>query len=193
MLPTFDSEKTPPENVVYIIDPNGTIVLTHVKFGGNQFEGTRKGDGVLQTVDTPYGRLSAVICWDADFPSVIAQAGVHDVDLLFVPANDWLEVKDIHAGMATFRAVENGMSLFRQAGQGVSLATDAHGRTLSRVDSFDAAGGPFAGYQTVTLPIASNVTLYPFIGDAFGYTTLVGFAGLLIGLFAIRRTQSRQS
>lgn len=186
VLPTFNSGTSPPENVVYIIDPNGAIALTHVKFGGNQFEGTRKGDGILQTVDTPYGRLSAVICWDADFPGVIAQAGRRDVNLLIVPANDWAEVKDIHAGMATFRAVENGMSLFRQAG-GVSVATDAYGRTLSRVDSFDAADGPFAGYQTVTLPIASTATLYPSIGDGFGYTTLVGFVGLLIGLFVIRR------
>lgn len=192
VLPTFDSEKSPPENVVHIIDPNGAIVLTHVKFGGNQFEGTRKGDGALQTVDTPYGRLSAVICWDADFPSVIAQAGAHDVDLLFVPANDWMEVKDIHAGMATFRAIENGMSLFRQTGQGISLATDAHGRILNRVDSFDAAGGAFVSDQTVTVPIASTVTLYPSIREAFGYTTLVGFVGLLVGLIAMRRTNSRR-
>ena len=192
VLPTFDAGKTPPENVVHIIDPSGASVLTHVKFGGNQFEGTRKGDGLLQTVDTPYGRLSAVICWDADFPGVIAQAGRHDVDLLFVPANDWLEVKDIHAGMATFRAVENGMSLFRQTGQGVSLATDAYGRTLSRVDSFDAGGGPFAGYQAISLPIASTVTWYPSIRDGFGYTTLIGLGGLLIGLFVARRSRSRR-
>ena len=111
MLPVFDFGKTPAENVVHIIDPNGEIVLTHVKYGGNDFEGSLKGDGVLQTINTPYGKLSAVICWDADFPNIIKQAGEQDVDLLFVPANDWREVKDIHAGMATFRAVENGMSI----------------------------------------------------------------------------------
>jgi hypothetical protein len=46
--------KSPAENVVRIVDPNGDVVLTHVKYGGNDFESTLKGDSVLQTVDTPY-------------------------------------------------------------------------------------------------------------------------------------------
>ena len=39
ILPILDVEKSPVENVVHIIDPNGEVVLTHVKYGGNQFEG----------------------------------------------------------------------------------------------------------------------------------------------------------
>ncbi|HRQ23609.1 MAG TPA: nitrilase-related carbon-nitrogen hydrolase, partial [Anaerolineales bacterium] len=136
VIPTFDLGKKPAVNSVHIIDLNGEVVLTHVKYGGNFIEGTQEGDGILQTVDTPYGKLSAVICWDADFPNIIKQAGKQNVDLLFVPSNDWLEVKDIHSGMATFRAVENGMSIFRQTGQGVSSAVDVYGRELNRVDSF---------------------------------------------------------
>ncbi|HNB54674.1 MAG TPA: hypothetical protein PK530_22185, partial [Anaerolineales bacterium] len=52
VLPTFDLGKSPAENVVRILDPQGEVVLTHVKYGGNEFEGTLKGDGILQTVDT---------------------------------------------------------------------------------------------------------------------------------------------
>ncbi|NTW97826.1 MAG: carbon-nitrogen hydrolase family protein, partial [Oscillochloris sp.] len=110
VLPTVTFGEAQAANVVRIIDPSGAVVLEHVKYGGNQFEGSLKGDGVLHTVDTPYGRLSAVICWDADFPEIVRQAGQQRVDLLFVPANDWPAVRDIHAGMATFRAVENGMA-----------------------------------------------------------------------------------
>ncbi|MEW5942046.1 MAG: hypothetical protein AB1750_20460, partial [Chloroflexota bacterium] len=44
VLPTFDFGKSPPENVVRIIDPRGEVVLTHVKYGGNQFEGTLEGN-----------------------------------------------------------------------------------------------------------------------------------------------------
>jgi apolipoprotein N-acyltransferase len=97
------------------------VVLHHIKYGGNMFEGTLKGNQILQTVDTPYGKLSAIICWDADFPNIVKQAGAQNVDLLFVPSQDWLGVRDIHSGMATFRAVENGMTIFRQTGQGVSV------------------------------------------------------------------------
>lgn len=187
ILPVFDIGKTPAENKVHIIDPNGDVVLTHVKYGGNDFEGTLKGDGVLQTVDTPYGKLSAVICWDADFPNIIKQAGEQNVDLLFVPSNDWLEVKDIHSGMATFRAVENGVSIFRQTGQGVSSAVDVYGRELNRMDSFKETANNFAGIQVVDMPIGSVNTMYPSIGDALGNMMLVGLVGLLIGLFATRK------
>jgi apolipoprotein N-acyltransferase len=188
VLPTFDLGKTPAENVVQIIDPNGEVVLTHVKYGGNDFEGTLKGDGVLQTVDTPYGRLSAVICWDADFPNVIKQAGKQDVDLLFIPSQDWPGVKDIHAGMAVFRAVENGMSIFRQTGQGVSIVTDAFGNQFNQADSFEEnTSEGFASIQIVSTPLGSTNTLYPSIGDAFGNVMFIGLAGLVIGLFFTRR------
>ena len=181
ILPTLDVEKSPVENVVHIIDPNGDVVLTHVKYGGNQFEGSLKGNGILQTVDTPYGRISAVICWDADFPNVIQQAGEQDVDLLFVPANDWLGVKDIHAGMAAFRAVENGMSVFRQTGSGVSSVVDPYGRTLQRLDMFETNDtGSFASTQTMTMPIGSVKTLYPIAGDLVGNVMLVLSIGLLL-------------
>ncbi|MCB0100549.1 MAG: carbon-nitrogen hydrolase family protein [Anaerolineales bacterium] len=187
VLPVFDLGKQPAENKVHIIDPNGEIVLTHVKYGGNDFEGSLRGDGVLQTVDTPYGKLSAVICWDADFPTVIKQAGKQDVDLLFIPSNDWREVKDIHAGMATFRAVENGMSIFRQTGEGVSVVTNAYGKVINRVDMFEENASGFTGIQNVQTPIGSVNTLYPSVGDGVGNVMLLGLAGLLIGLFVTRK------
>ncbi len=188
VLPTFDVGKTPAENKIHIIDPNGEVVLTHTKYGGNQFEGTLKGDEILQTVDTPYGKLSAIICWDADFPLVVKQAGEQNVDLIFIPSNDWLEVKDIHAGMATFRAVENGMSIFRQTGQGVSVVTNAFGKVIHRVDSFEEQStADFSAVQMVETPIGSANTLYPSVGDAFGNVMLAGLAGLLIGLWWTRK------
>lgn len=193
ILPTLDVEKSPVENVVHIIDPNGDVVLTHVKYGGNQFEGSLKGDGVLQTVDTPYGKISAIVCWDADFPNVIKKAGEQDLDLLFVPSNDWLEVKDIHAGMAAFRAVENGMSIYRQTGSGVSSVIDAYGRTIHRLDAFEEENaGNFAAVQMVTTPIGSVNTLYPVVGDVVGNMMLVLFAGLILGSWLSRKQVLRR-
>jgi len=190
VLPTFDFGKSPAENIVRIIDPNGDVVLTHVKYGGNDFEGSFKGDGVLQTVDTPYGKLSAIICWDADFPNAVKLAGEQNVDVLFVPANDWLEVKDIHAGMAAFRAVENGMSIFRQTGEGVSPVIDAHGKVINRVDMFEENASGFTGIQNVQTPIGSVNTMYPSVGDGVCNVTLLGLAGLLIGLWGTRKKKT---
>ena len=188
VLPTFTFGTEKPENVVHIIDPNGEVVLKHIKYGGTQFEGSLTGSGKLQSVDTPYGRISAIICWDADFPNVVKQAGMQGVDLLFVPSNDWVAVKDIHAGMATFRAVENGMSVYRQTGSGVSVVTDAFGRTLSRVDATKETGtGAFTAIQMVTTPTSPVATPYPIIGDVFGTVMLVASAGLLLSLLVGRK------
>lgn len=190
VLPTFDFGKTPSENIVRIIAPNGEVVLEHTKYGGNQFEGSLKGNGILQTVDTPYGKLSAIICWDADFVNIVKKAGQQNVDLMFIPSNDWNEVKDIHAGMAAFRAVENGMSIFRQTGQGVSIVTDAYGHELNRTDTFAASGEDFTGIQYLNTPIGSVHTLYPKIGDILGNITLLGLGILLIGLYITLKKNS---
>jgi apolipoprotein N-acyltransferase len=188
VLSTFTFGKEKPENVVHIIDPHGEIVLEHVKYGGTQFEGSLTGNGELQTVDTPYGKISAIICWDADFPNVVKQAGIQNVDLLFVPSNDWAAVKDIHAGMAAFRAVENGLSIYRQTGSGVSSVIDPFGRTLNHVDTIKESNtGTFAAVQTVMTPLSSVTTVYPMIGDVFGNVMLVTFAGLLLGLLLNRK------
>jgi apolipoprotein N-acyltransferase len=174
--------------VVHVIDPSGDVVLEHVKFGGTQFEGSLTGSGELQTAETPYGKISAVICWDADFPNVIEQAGEQNVDLLFIPSNDWLAVKDIHAGMASFRAVENGMAIYRQTGSGVSSVIDAYGRTIHRVDAFhEESAGNFAAVRVVSTSIGSVNTLYPVLGDVVGHIMLVLFVGLLLGLWLTRK------
>lgn len=170
----------PFHNVVRIIDPKGDIVLEHYKFGGTQFEGSITGNGELQSVDTPYGKLSAVICWDADFPAVMKQTGEQGVDLLFVPSNDWFEIRDLHAGMATLRAIENGVPIFRQTGSGVSTVIDVYGNEVSRIDSFaESSAGLWSSEQIAMTPTGSVNTLFPRVGDLFGQIMLAGWVGLL--------------
>ena len=180
------------ENVVHVFDPNGDLVLEHFKFGGAQFEGSVPGSGVLQTVETPYGKLSAAICWDADFPDIIRQAGQQEVDLLLLPSNDWFAIRKMHPGTATFRAVENGMPIFRQAGNGMSTVIDAYGRVINQVD-MHAAEDPdtWGGVQMVNVQVGSVETLFPKTGDIFGLAMLVGFVGLLCFAW-IKRTPTRR-
>jgi apolipoprotein N-acyltransferase len=176
------------ENKLFIADPNGEIVIEHVKYGGNAIEGTLKGDEVLQAVDTPYGRLSGIICWDTDYQWVVTQIGQMDVDILLSPSLVWEEMGPMHAAMATFRAVENGVVVVRQEDQGLSIAVDAYGRTLATADHFD-------GERTliIDVPVASSITtLYPQIGDIIG---ILSQPGLLImagwAIIAGRRSKKK--
>ena len=45
-------------------------------------------DGKLRQIVSPYGRLSAAICYDMDFPRLLAQAGALGADLVLSPAHD---------------------------------------------------------------------------------------------------------
>lgn len=181
----FPDEDRPFENRLLIADPQGAIVLDHVKFGGNEFEGSLRGDGVLQTVETPYGLLSSVICWDTDFPVVLRQAGRLGVDILLSPANDWQAISPQHGQMSAFRAVENGMTVVRQANHGFSLITDPLGRTLAAADHF-------AGQRSMVslVPTSGVVAIYPLIGDVMGWGSALGLLAMIIWALVLGRTHS---
>jgi apolipoprotein N-acyltransferase len=70
-----------------LVDPQGRVAWTYDKAhpvpGLDRFA---PGDGKVPVVDTPYGRISNVICFDADFPDLMRQAS--GVDLMLVPGND---------------------------------------------------------------------------------------------------------
>jgi apolipoprotein N-acyltransferase len=55
-----------------------------------------RGDRKLRSLDTPYGRLSSVICFDADFPQLLRQAGALGTDILLDPSNDWRAIDSWH-------------------------------------------------------------------------------------------------
>ena len=50
----------------------------------------------MPLVDSPYGRLANVICFDLDYPGTIRQAGQAGADLLLAPSDDWQAVDPAH-------------------------------------------------------------------------------------------------
>ena len=184
---TYPDTERPRENKLLVIDPTGAIMMEHVKYGGNIFEGTLLGDGNLQTVETPFGVLSGVICWDADFPTVIQQTGQKGVGLLLVPSGDWLEINPIHSHMAVFRAIENGMSLVRQVYGGLSIAVDPSGRVLAQTDFF----GSTDRTMVAQIPVRHVATIYTAFGRWFEWICLFGFL-LLVAYVVVRALNARR-
>lgn len=165
------------ENRFVMVAPSGEIIIDHDKYGAIFIYGlfptgaAVQGEYALQTTDTPYGSLSGIVCWDADFPITVRQAGEQNADILFIANGDNLGHYKEHAQMAIFRAIENGISLVRQDWQGLSLASDPYGRILSMVD-LSAAAEPV---MSVQVPTHGVFTIYPIIGDLFGWLSVVGF------------------
>jgi apolipoprotein N-acyltransferase len=164
------------ENKLIVVDPAGDIVLEHLKYGGTLLEGSQTGDGVLRTFESPCGTISGVICWDADSPTTVRQAGRNGTDILMVASGDWHEAGLKHAQMAVFRAIENGVSLVRQASNGLSMATDPYGRVLAATDNFAAS----ERVMVAQVPTQGVSTVYSVIGDLFGWLSVVGFVGIFI-------------
>ena len=178
----------PPENKLIVVDPAGEVVMEHYKYGGNQFEGSVLGNGVLQTFQTPSARVGGVICWDMDFPRIVSQTGRNGTDILLAPANDWEAVSTTHAHMAVFRAVENGVSLVRQAKNGLSIATDPYGRTLATMDHFTAS----ERLMIAQVPTTGVTTVYSVVGDLFAWTNVIGFL-LLVFMAGVESRRLKQN
>ena len=165
-----------PENKLVVAGPAGEIVLEHIKYGAGLLEGIQPGDRVLRTYESPFGTLSGLICWDADFPSTVRQAGRNGTDILLVPSNDSREVDPMHTQMAVFRAIENGVSLVRQVSNGLSIATDPYGRVLAAMDHFAAS----EQVMVAQVPTRGVFTVYSVIGDLFGWLAVAGLVAIVI-------------
>lgn len=164
------------ENKTLLFSPNGHLVSSHYKFGGNFLEGTVEGNKIIKTNKTPYGNLSNIICWDGDFPSTIKQVGKENTDILFIPASDWFEVSPIHTTPAVYRSIENGCSMVRQTQNGLSVMTDPRGKIITEMDHFNATSWTMTGY----VPTKKIWSLYPITGDLFGWLSFIGLLFFVI-------------
>lgn len=189
-MPTFtifpDSEQRA-ENVLFVAGPDGDIVIEHVKYGGNILEGTVPGSGEIATIETEYGRLSGIICWDTNFPNIVRQVGEQQTDILLSPAKEWDGINPMHAEMAVFRALENGVSVIRQADEGLSIVVDGYGRTLASGEGLAGNGN----YLLAEVPTTSPTTIYPLIGDVVGIFSIVGL--LILATYALIKGNRQKS
>jgi apolipoprotein N-acyltransferase len=179
-------ERLPLENKLILIRPDGSVAWEYYKahpVPGGEAAMSVTTDGKLRFEDAPFGRMSSVICFDADFPRLLAQAGALSTGVLLDPSNDWKAIDPWHTQMASFRAVEQGFNLVRHTSQGFSAAYDYQGRQLAAMDHYRAADLALVSQ----VPTRGVRTLYSRLGDWFGWLCLAGVLGMLV------RAVSRQS
>ena len=164
------------ENKLFVAGPDGRFIIEHTKYGGAIVEGTLPGSGEIQVVDTAYGKLSGIICWDTNFPNTVRQVGQQQADILLSPAKEWDAINPMHAEMAVFRAIENGVTVVRQADEGLSIVVDGYGRTLASGEGLVVDGN----YLLVEVPTSSPTTIYAVNGDVVGIVSTVGLVVLAI-------------
>jgi apolipoprotein N-acyltransferase len=153
------------ENKTVVFNPQGELISEYFKHGRSIGELCQKGDGVLKSFDTEYGRIASFICSDMAFLSKIQQAGRNNVDILIVPASDWKEMTLLAAKTAIVRGVENGSNIIRHTNRGMSIVSNVKGCVLAQTDYFQS------DTKTLSAQVAmkGRFTLYSYIGNLFVY------------------------
>ena len=153
------------ENKTVAFNPQGELISEYFKHGRSIGELCQKGDGILKSFDTEYGRIAPFICSDMAFLSKIQQAGRDNVDMLIVPASDWKEMTLLAAKTAIVRGVENGSNIIRHTNKGISIVSDFRGSVLAQTDYFQSDTKTLSA-QVIT---KGRFTLYSYIGNLFVY------------------------
>ena len=175
------------QNKLTLIEPDGRVAWEYIKarpVPGAESAHMVHGDGKLRGLETPYGRLSSIICFDGDFPQLLAQAGTSGTDVILDPSNDWHAIDPWHTQMASFRAIEQGFNLIRQTSQGLSASFDYQGRRLASMDEYHATD-----YSMISeVPTKGVRTIYSRLGDWFAWVCLAGL--VLLTVQSVRRKVS---
>ena len=143
-----------------------------------------KGPEIIQSVDSPYGRIGVSICRDMSFPAYARQAGEQQVDMMLNPSYD---VPKSGGAMYSLRAVENGFTMIRPVYNGYSYAVDSNGKVLASMDSDQTD----TGIMYAEVPTQGVNTLYSKVGDLLGWICLIGFLGFLPLNIILRRNQKK--
>ena len=145
-----------------------------------------EADGVIRSIDTPYGIVAAAICFDMDFPDFIRQAA--GADIMLVAGYDSERIRPFHTEVALIRGIEGGYSIVRQVNDGTSMASDFRGTMLSRQDSFTTEDR----IMFADVPTSGTRTFYQTAGDWFAWASVALFAFLTVTAVTAR-SRSRRS
>lgn len=116
--------------------------------------------------DIPSG---VAICKDLDYQNFMRRYGEEDIQVLYVPAWDFIEDGWLHSRMAILRGVENGYSIVRTARQGVLTISDYRGKVLKEASSTNNK----AASLLARIPLHITNTIYKKFGDWFGFIMIV--------------------
>jgi len=165
------------ENKAVLITPEGEI--DNIFFKNKPVpvvDPSIAGDGIIPVLKTPFTSLATSICYDADFPDLMKQVGIKDVDILLLPSGDWKEIAPYHAQMAIVGGIENGFSLVRPVSGATSVMSDPYGRVRGSKNFYDEGPKVLVAY----IPVKGVKTFYTIIGDVVVYLCGIVLIALVI-------------
>jgi apolipoprotein N-acyltransferase len=127
------------------------------------------------------GTRGVAICKDMDFPATIRDYGRRGVELMLVPAWDFVKDARMHSRMALVRGVENGFAIARAAAGGNLTASDRYGRVIAEATT--SRERPVT--VSTELGLRAGGTVYTRIGEGFAW--LCALQTLALTAWRLRR------
>lgn len=173
----FNPERLLVVNKTVTLTPDREVANVYLKSNPVPFGEQEYGsDDIIPVIDSPYGKLSPVICYDADFPHFLKQTDKIGTDILLVPSGDWKAIDPYHAYMSSLRGIENGVSVIRPVSRATSIATDPYGNLLGSTNFYTSKEKTLI----VNVPMQGVNTIYNRIGDLLPYLTIVFVSYILL-------------
>jgi apolipoprotein N-acyltransferase len=169
-------EGEPYRNETVLLYPSGEFSPVYAKNHTPPGEPLSPTAGVYPVFDTPFGRMAAFICHDANYTDVSRRLAANGSQLL---ANGFREFQGFGEQAwtnVTFRAVENHNAIVMTGASYVSAIIDPNGRQVALDASYE--GGPRV--LVADVPMGSGATPYTSIGDVLGWVALAGFVFFMI-------------
>ena len=116
--------------------------------------------------DIPSG---VAICKDLDYQNFMRSYSEKNIQVLYVPAWDFIKDGWLHSRMAILRGVENGYAIVRTARQGELTISDYHGKVLYEASSTNNK----AVSLLARIPLNATKTIYSEFGDWFGFIMII--------------------
>ncbi|MDH3324442.1 MAG: carbon-nitrogen hydrolase family protein [Candidatus Peregrinibacteria bacterium] len=167
------------KNIHLLIDNNGEILLDYQKrYLAGIGELAEKGvfvigPEIIQSVDTPYGKIGLSVCRDMEMSKFIIQAAKADVDIMFSSAYEWPKTW-LPNNLQT--PIVNGFSLVRPAYNGVTHIQDYNGKILGEMYFEDTD----TGILYADVPTKGVKTLYSYVGKLIGWLSALGLLVLTV-------------
>jgi apolipoprotein N-acyltransferase len=114
-------------------------------------------------------KAGIAICKDLDFQNYINQYGRSEIEVLCIPAWDFVIDDWLHSRMAVLRGVENGSSEVRTARLGRLTISDCFGRVNYEVSCSNGKGITLVG----DVSLQKRKTIYSQFGNWFGMMNLL--------------------
>ena len=126
----------------------------------------------VEVIDTKFGKLTTVICYDINFPYFINSLSRKHFDLLLIPSWDWEGIAEYHSNELKYRAIEGGFNTVKNTANGITISNDVKGRTLTYY-----TGKGYEDYFIICTVNRKGIkTLYSYIGFLFNYIYIISIS-----------------